>query len=301
MAPSSTWFTASPEWGWLIVTWFFFGGLAAGCYLLAALIDLFGRPEDRPLARAGYFTVLPCLVVSGIVLIVDLGRPERFWHLLLENHTLQPMFKYWSPMSIGTWVLPALSFFALLSFLGTLSGSGRLSWSGARRLRPPGALGTVIAVVGALLGLWLAGYTGVLLAVTNRPIWADTPLIGMLLVLSATSIAAAFLILLAYRYRLRSPGVAALERIDAWVIAIELVVLVAVVISLGAAARAWLSAWGLLLIVGPVMLGMLLPLVLNRRRDWLGDRTPAASAVLVILGGLLLRIVIVYSSEGIHL
>ena len=77
MAPSSTWFTAAPGWGWLIVAWFFFGGLAAGCYLLAALIDLFGRPEDRPLARAGYFAVLPCLVVSGIVLIVDLSRPEE--------------------------------------------------------------------------------------------------------------------------------------------------------------------------------------------------------------------------------
>jgi protein NrfD len=235
MAPSSTWFTASPEWGWLIVAWFFFGGLAAGCYVLAALIDLFGRPEDRPLARVGYLAVLPCLVLSGIVLIVDLYRPERFWHMLLENHTFEPMFKYWSPMSIGTWVLLVLSFFALLSFLGALAESGRLAWPAARRLRPPGALGTIVAVIGALIALWLAGYTGVLLAVTNRPVWADTPLLGLLLLLSATSIAAAFLVLMARGYRLRSPGAAALERIDAWVLALELVVLVAVVISLGAA------------------------------------------------------------------
>ncbi len=52
--PSSTYFSAPPDWGWLIVFYFFFGGLAGGCYFLAALIDLFGRPEDRPLARLGY-------------------------------------------------------------------------------------------------------------------------------------------------------------------------------------------------------------------------------------------------------
>ena len=51
--PSSTYFTVSPEWGWLITLYFFFGGLAGGAYFLAALIDFFGQPEDRPLARLG--------------------------------------------------------------------------------------------------------------------------------------------------------------------------------------------------------------------------------------------------------
>ena len=53
MAPSSTFFTASPEWHWLIIGYFFIGGLAGGCYFLAVLIDFFGRPEDRALARLG--------------------------------------------------------------------------------------------------------------------------------------------------------------------------------------------------------------------------------------------------------
>jgi formate-dependent nitrite reductase membrane component NrfD len=299
--PSSTWFTTAPHWKWLIVLWFFFGGLAAGCYFLATLIDLFGRPEDRPIARAGYLSVLPCLAVSGVILIVDLARPERFWHLLLENHTLEPIFKYWSPMSIGSWALVAISFFALLSFIGALADTRYIGWGGARKLRPPAPLGTVVAVIGALLALWLAGYTGVLLAVTNRPIWADTPLLGLLLLLSAASIAAAFLILVAHHYRWHSHGAAALERIEVWILALELIALIAVVVSLGPAARPWLGAWGLLLIIGPVALGMLLPLALHRRRDWLGARTPAAAALLVIAGGFLLRVVIVLSSEGVQL
>ncbi|MGE5522766.1 MAG: NrfD/PsrC family molybdoenzyme membrane anchor subunit, partial [Rhodospirillaceae bacterium] len=258
--PSSTWFTVPPHWGWLIVIYFFLGGLSGGCYLFAALIDLLGRREDRPLARTGYYVAFLCLVVSGVLLIIDLARPSRFWHLLLEDHTWQPMFKYWSPMSIGSWMLLVFGIFAFLSVLGALSEAGRLAWPAARRLRAPGTLGAAIAIVGSLLGLYVAGYTGVLIAVTNRPIWADTPLLGMLLVVSGASISAALLILLAPRVRSTALGLTALERTDAWLVALEFLVLVAVVISLGAAARAWLSGWGVLLLLGVVGLGMALPL-----------------------------------------
>jgi formate-dependent nitrite reductase membrane component NrfD len=299
--PSSSWFTAAPHWGWLVVGWFFFSGLAAGCYFLAAVIDLFGRPEDRPLARVGYLTVLPCLVLCGIALIVDLGRPDRFWHMLVQNNTLVPMIKYWSPISLGSWVLPLLSFFALLSFIGALADTERVRWSAARRLRPPGPLGAVIAVIGALLAMWLAGYTGVLLAVTNRPIWSDTPLLGLLLLLSSFSVAAAYMALLARRNRWTLPGVLALERIDVWVLVLELIVLVIVVVSLGPVARAWLSAWGLLLFIGVVIAGIALPLAIHGRRERYGEGAPVLAAVLVILAGFLLRMVIVFSSDAIHL
>ena len=55
MPPSSTFFTASPHWNWLIIVYFFVGGLAGGCYFLAVLIDFFDRATDRPLARLGYY------------------------------------------------------------------------------------------------------------------------------------------------------------------------------------------------------------------------------------------------------
>jgi protein NrfD len=180
--PSSTYFTVSPEWGWLITFYFFFGGLAGGAYFLAALIDFFGQPEDRPLARLGYYISFPCIIISGFLLVIDLYRPLRFWHMLIESHTLQPMFKYWSPMSAGSWALLIFGIFSFLSFLGALAESDRLRWSAAGRLRPPGAIAKVLAIVGGLFGFYVAGYTGVLLAVTNRPIWSDTPLLGMLFI-----------------------------------------------------------------------------------------------------------------------
>ena len=297
--PSSTFFSAPPDWGWLIVLYFFVGGLAGGSYFLAVLIDFFGRPEDRPLARLGYYISFPCIILSGILLTLDLTRPERFWYMLFESHTFRPMLKPWSPMSIGSWALLIFGIFSLLSFLSALHEAGRLRWPAARSFRSPSALGWILSVIGGLLGFFVAGYTGVLLAVTNRPIWSDTPLLGMLFVVSAASISAALMILLAERSRWTMPGLRALHRLDTWVIALEFIVLIAVMISLGPVFRAWLNAWGVLLFVGVILIGMLIPLALSWRKQWLGGLNAAAAAVMILIGGFILRLVIVFSAQGV--
>ena len=297
--PSSTFFSASPEWGWLIVFYFFFGGLAGGSYFLAILMDLFSRQEDRSLARLGYYISFPCILISGLLLTMDLGRPMRFWHMLLQSNTYQPIFKPWSPMSVGSWALLIFGVFSLLSFLSALVEDGRLQWPAARSLRPPGVLGSMVAGIGGLFGFYVAGYTGVLLAVTNRPIWSDTPLLGMLFVVSAASISAATMILLAQKSGRSAPAVSALHRLDSWVVALELVVLIAVMISLGPVFRAWLNAWGLVLFFGVIVLGMLFPLALSWRRQWLGNLNLTAAAAAVLAGGFILRLVIVFSAQGV--
>ena len=299
-ALSSTFFSAPPDWGWLIVWYFYFGGFAGGCYFLAVLIDLFGRPEDRALARLGYYIALPSLIISAVLLTLDLGRPERFWHMLIESNTYQLMFKPWSPMSVGSWALMIFGAFSLLAFLSALAEDSRLRWPKARDLRPPGTLGAILSVIGGFLGFYVAGYTGILLAVTNRPIWSDTPLLGMLFVVSAASISAALMILLAQKSGRTMPGINALHRLDSWVVALEFVVLIAVMISLGPVFRAWLNAWGLLLFFGVIVLGMLLPLALYWRRQWFGDlNVTAAAAASVLAGGFILRLVIVFSAQGV--
>jgi formate-dependent nitrite reductase membrane component NrfD len=297
MTPS-TLFTEAPHWRWLIVLYFFLGGIAGGAYFLAVLMDLFGRAWDRPLARLGYLIAFPLTVVCGVLLIVDLSRPERFWHMLLESSTLQPMIKWWSPMSVGAWGLLAFGFFAFISFLAVLAEGRRPRWRGLARLRPPGALGIVVAVLGGALAFFLAGYTGVLLAVTNRPIWSDTTLLGLLFLVSSASTAAALLVLLGRR-RVEAPdGLHALERFDSLMLLCELIALIALVVSLGGLARLWLNEWGVLLGVGVVLAGIVLPLVLYRRARWSAGAAAMAS-VLVLVGGFLLRVVIVLSSESV--
>lgn len=304
-APSSTWFTAPPHWHWLIALYFFLGGLAGGCYFLASLIDVFGRPEDRGLARLGYYFALPLIVVCAVLLTVDLSRPLRFWHMVLEDHTMLPIFKYWSPMSVGSWALLLFGLFALVSFLGALAEEDHVRWASLRPfcrpafrvVRPPSPLGHLVNAVGGILGFFVAGYTGVLLAVTNRPIWSDSPLLGMLFIVSAASTGAALIALLAHRWGWTMAGIADLHRMDNIALALELVVLVAFVVSLGPAARAWLGVWGVLLLL-VTLVGIVAPLALSWRPRIPGQWDVARAAGLVLVGGFLLRLVIVFSSES---
>jgi formate-dependent nitrite reductase membrane component NrfD len=210
------------------------------------------------------------------------------------------MLKTYSPMSMGSWALLLFGAFAFVAFLAALHDAGRLRWAALRWARPPSIAGILVAVLGGALGFFVAGYTGVLLAVTNRPIWSDTPLLGLNFLISAASTSAALMILLAPRRLRGRTGVEALERFDTIALVLELVALVALVVSLGQMARAWLNVWGAFLVVGVVVVGILLPLALRLRPRRLGRDWAPIAAVLVLVGGFLFRVVVVLSSEGMR-
>ena len=96
-------FVAPPRWEWYIVWYFFLGGIAGGTYAVGALLRLVGGARDEGLARLAFLLSFPALVVCPILLTLDLGRPARFWHMLIDARTGIPTLKYWSPMSMGAW------------------------------------------------------------------------------------------------------------------------------------------------------------------------------------------------------
>ena len=292
---SSTFFTASPHWRWFIIAYFFLGGLAGGTYFVATMMHLFSRNPDRRMVRLGYLIPFPVVSLCGFLLTVDLGRPERFWHMLVQSETFRPMFKTYSPMSSGAWVLLLFSGCAFLSFLAALAERGRPDWPILRRLDPIAPAGRILTVIGALLGLYLAGYTGVLLTVTNRPIWADTTFLGLTFLVSSASASAALLILLGSWIGVSPRSVYSLERFDRSVLILEVFALAALIVSLGRVATVWLNGWGLLL-AAMVLGGIALPLLFTWRSS-VPDRQGWIGPVLVILGGLLFRVVIVFSSD----
>jgi formate-dependent nitrite reductase membrane component NrfD len=301
---SDTFFTASPHWTWWIILYFFVGGIAGSAFFLSSLLHLFGRPPDRPLVRLGYYVAFVGVLISGFLLTVDLPRPLRFWHMLIQNHTGAPMFKSWVPMSVGVW---GLLFFGLFSFLAALAALSEererprlLQSPPVRFLRRRGPF-AVVAVLGSIFGLFIAGYTGVLLAVTNRPIWADSTLLGLLFLVSGGSTGAAALILLATWRQADHPAtIDWLTWFDRNVLVLELLVLIVFLVSLGSVARVFLSWWGALLAVGVVGAGILMPLLLERGHGVPVPRRLVGAAALVLLGGLLLRVVVVLSSDQIH-
>ena len=293
---SDTFFSAAPDWTWFIIPYFFVGGLAGGAYFLAAALEWFGRPEDRPVIRTGYYVAAAGAIASGLLLTIDLGRPLRFWHMLFQSENFPSlMFKAWSPISFGSWAILLFGLLATVSALGALAEEGRLHGAPLRAvggvMRGRG-LAKLVAAGGGLLGFFVAGYTGVLLTVTNRPIWADSPWLGALFLASGASTGAAALILLA-------PGRGATEQSLRWLtsfdnkaLVVELLLLVAFVASLWSIRGVWLSFWGFLLLVGVVGFGILAPLRMHG--------TPARAAKLVLLGGFLLRVATIMASEGIE-
>ncbi len=174
-----------PFWHWEIIWYFFFGGLAAGCYVIATIASLFGSPEDRVVTRTGYYLSLVALLPCPPLLIKDLGRPERFLHMFR-------MFKVKSPMSMGTWGLTTFSLFSGAAAVIQAARDGMLGrWWGARFLAAlPQKL---LSVPGAACGVFLGGHTGVLLAATSVPLWSRSKLLGAIFVSSAMSTSTALI------------------------------------------------------------------------------------------------------------
>jgi len=139
-----------PVWQPEIPTYLFAGGIAGGCSLLHGFARVVGHER---LAKTALYVGAVADAVSPALLISDLGRPERFLHMLR-------VFKVTSPMSVGSWVLVASS--------GSSNAAAALELTG--KLRP---VKWVAELASFLTGAPLATYTGTLLADTAIPVWHE--------------------------------------------------------------------------------------------------------------------------------
>jgi len=218
-----------PIWHWEIIWYFFFGGLAAGCYVIASIASLFGSPEDRAVTRAGYYLSLTALIPCPPLLIKDLGRPERFLHMLR-------MFKVKSPMSMGTWCVMVFSLFCGASAVMQAARDGILGrWWGARLLAAlPQRL---IALPGIIVGIFLGSYTGILLAATSVPLWSRSKLLGAIFISSALSTSTALITLVLHIVRSPASVLHKLDRLEWVAILVEITGLFAFLRNSGRVAR----------------------------------------------------------------
>jgi formate-dependent nitrite reductase membrane component NrfD len=305
-------FVRAPEWTWFIVPYFFLAGLAGGCYAIATLLRLWGTRADEPAARLGYYAAFLAFVPCPVLLTLDLTQPLRFWHMLWNTTPANqgPNFKSGSPMSLGSWALVVFGLFAFVSFLDVLVRDGRLRWRpvvGLSRLLD-GAFGRIWVVVGALLGIFVAGYTGVLLAVSNQPVWSDSWALGGLFLASGLAGSAALLMLLV---RLRRDAQASVGMFDLserlWSL-LELALLVVFAFTLVAAGTLddafglpWILLWLVAfagLLPGLARLVTARPAVTSEGAV-VAEATAASAAVpwLVLLGVLALRAAVILSAQ----
>jgi hypothetical protein len=148
----------APVWSREVPLYFFLGGISGVSACIGFIAQLFG--SDPALVRVCLWIALIGAAICPILLIIDLGRPARFLNMLR-------VFKLRSTMSMGVWILVAFSNCALLAvvcFELILRGFANpflysLLWLGEGS--------------GAITGLLLAGYTGVLIGATAIPVWSE--------------------------------------------------------------------------------------------------------------------------------
>lgn len=287
----------TPNWSWFIVLYFFAGGLTGGVYFATAWLHLFGDQVDRAAVRLGHILALPLIILCSVFLIADLGQPLRFWHMLFESARFPALIiKPYSPMSFGSFLLFVFGLVAFLSFVDAVFGRDR--WFHT----PGNPLGTVLSVVGAIAGLALAGYTGVLLNVNNEPVWGNSPWISALFVFSGVSTGIGTLQLLARRM---APSTEEkLSEADNYMMLFELITLIVFLVTLGAVGTRFIFGTPtLILYVVVVVLGLLVPLVIHWRPGLFGGLRMASTlaAILVLIGGFVLRWAVLAGPQGITL
>ena len=292
-------------------------GMAGGAYFAAFLLNLFGVDEDSRLLKLATYIAVP-LVLAGVVLIIaDLGMPLRAFNMYIGQQpvvwgiaggTGAEAVRGWpwflnvfplSPMSIGGWALVFFSVSGVLLIAVYIWDKVKGQDTSGIATKPVGKILTWIAFALAVL---VMAYTGVVLSVSSMALWSATLLVPALFVASAIGTGVAALCIVVQLTKAASPGLRQLlKRALVVLIVIEILVLAVFLVWLSAAGLASpivSGGPGLLLWIGTVVLGLVVPLVLEV--VW-KTRTSAAamlvSPLLVVLGGLAMRAAVVIAGQ----
>jgi Ni/Fe-hydrogenase subunit HybB-like protein len=161
--------TKAPDWHGTIAWDALLNGMATGLFLVAAISELTAPEVFTPVAKVAYPIALGLLLVDLVLLVLDLGDPLRFHHMLR-------VFKPVSPMSVGTWSLTIFSLPLTASAALSLLSAMGFDFEWARKF---------MVVVGLVPGFCSAAYKGVLLSTNAQPGWKDARWMGGYLTNSA--------------------------------------------------------------------------------------------------------------------
>jgi protein NrfD len=281
------------HWGWPIASYLFLGGVGGGMIVVAGLADLaFDRGEAFSL---GNLIAAIAIAVGSGLLVFELGRPFQFWRVLSRQKAI---------MTAGAWMLS----FTIVTSLAYFS-----FWPDFSPWRQLVGLRHLFAGINIILGLGVCIYTGILLGSLRARVYWNTPILPVLFLVSGLSTGAGAQALLAgaWPYGGSAADVeaahAALRSLDLTLIVFEIMVLFLYVVMMRLAsgkvaariAAKWLAGrkslafWGGLVVLGLVAPGLL----------YLVPSAAAhlAAPVLILIGGLILRFLIVFSDERAEL
>jgi len=273
-------------WTWEVPVYFWLGGIGAGAHIVSAIARALGH-TDRAFLRTARYTTLITMILSPVLLIMDLGRPERFYNMLR-------IVKWRSPMSMGTW---ALTLFAQLTGLVAVSQAaedGLLGRGNVVARISDSIPARLLSVLALPFGFFVGAYTGVLIGATSVPMWArNVVLMGPTFLSSALSTG-----LSAISFVLHLGGwgerktLEALRRAERISLVIEASLIAASLIRMGRWGKPLYSKkLAPLFFGGTILGGIVAPLALLSGRE--SRPRGLFASVLALLGGLALRFAMV--------
>lgn len=296
------------NWGFIIAFYLFLGGLSAAAFYVAAIADYIGKDRFKNVSRIGAYIVPVPIIIGIFMLIMDLGKPQKFWYLMFQTGPINQglIFQPGSALSIGIWLLDGFLVICGLVYPLMWLAEEKIgrniplisAFAGKAELRRK------IALLGLPFSILVAVYTGVLMAATSQPIWSNTPFLPVLFVVSASSTGIAAIIMMMYLTGVDdNDAVIRLEKGDNLLIQLEMAVVALMFAVLffssgttAAAAKLVFGSYSILFWLGFIVVGLLLPYMIQARN--ITAHGPSAktltfvSSILVLLGGFYLRYII---------
>ena len=299
----------SPDFPFIIILDLFIGGIAAGAFVIAALLLAFGGKINKAGLHRIFYITMALLPVYGLLLVLKLENKSRFVNVMWQFRDGTIMINPNSPMSLGAWVLNVFGAFALFGLLYALRKDNLLQFSWAKNLFDlatflhESKLSKVYLTVGAFFAGWFSVYIGVLVTTTHMPAWSATPLIPSLWVMSAvlTGVSVSILLLIfTNRGNQFDESIQRLDNILKSVIILQVAMIVVFVISLGQWSYTVTEGiFGILLWGGVVVVGSLVPLLLKLKPNFIGLKNSLIfSSLLILVGGFLLRYVVMMGPQS---
>ena len=199
---------APPVWGLYVVCFAYFAGIGAGALFVTSLALCSGGEEYKPIARAAGPIALVCLILAGVFITIDLGRPDRAILLVLKPQFSSPLI--WDFLILNI-MLAVAAIYTLVLLRVDLLRSGSPSGLLSRVLTVGGKPERIATVPSAIRFLaWVMVITVPILYVLTvrifsslraRPDWNTTGLSAVFLISAMLSGLAATCVAIGLWYR----------------------------------------------------------------------------------------------------
>lgn len=156
-------------WGFWVALYIYFIGLSAGSFLLSSLIYVFGVKRFEPVGRIALLQALGCMLLALWFILIDLGHPERFYHVLTS----------WNYTSILAWEVLFYIFYIMIIFAElyyAMRSDIYQQWTGLELPHVEISRNRkwlfILGIIGIPVAIGVHGGTGAIFAVTKaRPNW----------------------------------------------------------------------------------------------------------------------------------